>query len=130
MIDDELEVTENEVLPETSSEGTDLSAPEDPVLDNSETITEDPSAGEDPAAPEESAGEDPAASEEIAGEDPAEAEPEELEEYEYEILMDSGDDHYFYNTDFADFTVTEGLLLLIFVIVLIDFFLNLVRRWF
>ena len=28
------------------------------------------------------------------------------------------------------YTVTEGLLLLIFVILLLDFFLNLIRRWF
>lgn len=45
-----------------------------------------------------------------------------------EILMveDSG----FYTKPFTDYTVTEGLLLLVFVILLIDFFLNLVRRFF
>lgn len=39
-------------------------------------------------------------------------------------------DHAFYTTPFSDYTVTEGLLLLIFVILLVDFFLNLLRRWF
>lgn len=34
------------------------------------------------------------------------------------------------STSFSDYTVTEGLLLLIFVILLLDFFLNLIRRWF
>lgn len=39
-------------------------------------------------------------------------------------------DHAILTTDFSDYTVTEGLLLLIFVILLVEFFLNLVRRWF
>ena len=34
------------------------------------------------------------------------------------------------STGFSDYTVTEGLLLMIFVILLLDFFLNLIRRWF
>lgn len=33
-------------------------------------------------------------------------------------------------TPFEDYTVTEGLLLLIFVILLLNFFLDLLRRWF
>ena len=49
---------------------------------------------------------------------------------EYVTLQETPDEHLFYSTDFSDFTVTEGLLLLIFVILLVDFFLNLVRRWF
>ena len=39
-------------------------------------------------------------------------------------------DHPMMETPFEDYTVTEGLLLLIFVILLLDFFLNLLRRWF
>ena len=97
MIDDELEGTENEVLPPIDSEGTDLPAEEVLVLDNS---------------------------------DPMSSDPEELEEYEYEILSDDAGDHLFYSTDFSDYTVSEGLLLLIFVILVVDFFMNLVRRWF
>lgn len=34
----------------------------------------------------------------------------------------------FLETDFLDYTVSEGLLLLIFVVVLLQFFYNLVRR--
>ena len=94
MIDDELEGTENEVLPPIDSEGTDLPAEEVLVLDHSDPVSE------------------------------------ELEEYEYEILTDVAGDHLFYSTDFSDYTVSEGLLLLIFVILVVDFFLNLVRRWF
>lgn len=40
------------------------------------------------------------------------------------------EDHPMMETPFEDYTVTEGLLLLIFVILLLDFFLNLLRRWF
>lgn len=39
-------------------------------------------------------------------------------------------DHPMMETPFEDYTVTEGLLLLVFVILLLDFFLNLLRRWF
>ena len=119
MTDEELEVTQNEVSSESGSEGTDVSDPEVPVLD-------DPA----PAVTDEVTGEDPAAPEEITGEDPAEADTEDLEEYEYEVLVELPEEHLFYDTNFADFTVTEGLLLLIFVILLVDFFLNLLRRWF
>lgn len=40
------------------------------------------------------------------------------------------EDHPMMETPFEDYTVTEGLLLLIFVILLLDFFLDLLRRWF
>ena len=40
------------------------------------------------------------------------------------------EDRAFYTTSFSDYTVTEGLLLLIFVILVVDCFLNLLRRWF
>lgn len=40
------------------------------------------------------------------------------------------EDRPFYTTSFSDYSVTEGLLLLIFVILLVQFFFNLVRRWF
>ena len=46
------------------------------------------------------------------------------------ILAEPVEDHLFYSTSFADYAVTEGLLLLIFVILLVEFFLNLLRRWF
>lgn len=39
-------------------------------------------------------------------------------------------DRPFYTTPFSEYSVVEGLLLLIFVILLVEFFLNLVRRWF
>jgi len=39
-------------------------------------------------------------------------------------------DHPMMETPFEDYSVTEGLLLLIFVIVALDFFLNFLRRWF
>lgn len=69
---------------------------------------------------------------------------EETEIVENEIVADSEimeveepiqetvlvEDHPFYTTPFADYSVTEGLLLLIFVILLVQFFLNIVRRWF
>lgn len=40
------------------------------------------------------------------------------------------EDRLFMTTHFDDYTVTEGLLLLIFVLLVIQFFWNLVRRWF
>lgn len=39
-------------------------------------------------------------------------------------------DRPFYTTPFSEYSVVEGLLLLIFVILLVEFFLNLLRRWF
>lgn len=38
--------------------------------------------------------------------------------------------HPMMTTSFADYSVSEGLLLLIFLVLLLDFFLNLIRRWF
>lgn len=38
--------------------------------------------------------------------------------------------HPMMETPFEDYTVTEGLLLLIFIVLFLDFFLNLFRRWF
>ena len=80
MNDEQLEVEQIEVFSETGSEGADVSAAEDPVLDYQETV----------------------------------------------MVEGRG----FYTTPFTEYTVTEGLLLLIFVILLVEFFLNLVRRWF
>jgi len=40
------------------------------------------------------------------------------------------DEHPMMTTSFQDYSVAEGLLLLIFVLLLLDFFLNLIRRWF
>lgn len=39
-------------------------------------------------------------------------------------------DHPMMETPFEAYTVTEGLLLLIFILLFLDFFLNLLRRWF
>lgn len=39
-------------------------------------------------------------------------------------------DHPMMETPFESYTVTEGLLLLIFILLFLDFFLNLLRRWF
>ena len=50
-----------------------------------------------------------------------------VSDYSEVVLADTRD---FYSTPFAEYTVTEGLLLLIFVILVVEFFLNLVRRWF
>lgn len=40
------------------------------------------------------------------------------------------DEHPMMSTSFSDYSVAEGLLLLIFVILLLNFFMNLLRRWF
>lgn len=40
------------------------------------------------------------------------------------------EDRPFMTTSFQDYSVTEGLLLLVFVLFLVRFFLDLVRRWF
>lgn len=48
---------------------------------------------------------------------------------DYQEVVLADEPHLFYETDFSSYTVTEGLLLLIFVILLVQFFLNLVRRW-
>lgn len=50
-----------------------------------------------------------------------------VSDYSEVVMADARD---FYSTPFAEYTVTEGLLLLIFVILVVEFFLNLVRRWF
>ena len=46
------------------------------------------------------------------------------------VLVSVEDSRPFLTTDFSDYTVTEGLLLLIFVMLLLKFFLDLIRRWF
>ncbi len=46
----------------------------------------------------------------------------------YEVHL--WDEHPMMSTSFSDYSVAEGLLLLIFVLLLLDFFLNLLRRWF
>ncbi len=66
---------------------------------------------------------------------------EQLEVEQIEVLPEEGaatvyqeivivEDRPFYTTPFTDYSVSEGLLLLIFVILLVEFFLNLIRRWF
>ncbi len=46
------------------------------------------------------------------------------------VLVSVEESRPFLTTDFSDYTVTEGLLLLIFVMLLLKFFLDLIRRWF
>ncbi len=46
----------------------------------------------------------------------------------YEVHL--WDEHPMMSTSFSDYSVAEGLLLLIFILLLLDFFLNLLRRWF
>ena len=58
---------------------------------------------------------------------PAETEEETQTETVAEVPADT---HDFMTTNFSDYTVTEGLLLLIFVLLLLSFFANLLRRWF
>lgn len=56
------------------------------------------------------------------------AEADTVLDYQETVIVE---DRAFYTTPFSsDYTVTEGLLLLIFVILVVDFFLNLLRRWF
>lgn len=40
------------------------------------------------------------------------------------------EDYTFMDKPFVEYTVTEGLLLVIFVFVFLDFILNILRRWF
>lgn len=46
------------------------------------------------------------------------------------VLVSVEESRPFLTTDFSEYTVTEGLLLLIFVTLLLKFFLDLIRRWF
>ena len=55
------------------------------------------------------------------------AEADTVLDYQETVIVE---DRAFYTTPFSDYTVTEGLLLLIFVILVVDFFLNLLQRWF
>lgn len=48
-------------------------------------------------------------------------------DYSETVIVESRD---FFTTSFDEYTVTEGLLLLIFVVLFVDFFIKLVRRWF
>ena len=45
-------------------------------------------------------------------------------------LLGDQPDHSLMTTNFEDYTVTEGLLLIISLILFLNFFLSLVRRWF
>lgn len=47
-----------------------------------------------------------------------------------EVVAEVVEDYTFMDKPFSDYTVTEGLLLLIFVILFLDFILNILRRWF
>lgn len=47
-----------------------------------------------------------------------------------EVVAEVAQDYTFLDKPFEEYTVTEGLLLLIFVILFLDFILNILRRWF
>ncbi len=47
-----------------------------------------------------------------------------------EVIQKDTAPHPFLTTDFSDYSVVEGLLLLIFLLLFLDFFPNLIRRWF
>ena len=106
---------------------------EDPavVVDPEPDVVPEPSPEEDPAPAMEVVSVDEllervaaADAAQTEGEDPAEGDPEEVTEEEVteepevytevlEVVQD--DTHYFLTTDFADYTVTEGLLLVILI---------------
>ena len=46
------------------------------------------------------------------------------------VAVPAAEDHPFMSTSFAEYSVTEGLLLLIFVLLFLSFFIDLIRRWF
>lgn len=108
---------------------------EEPVTDPETTTSTEPETGEDPAQPmevvsvdellERVAANDAAAAatesteatpEETTEETPEEEVTEEPETYTEVVEVVADDTHYFLTTDFADFTVTEGLLLCIFLV--------------
>lgn len=130
-------VPEPEPLPEPAPEPAPAPEPEEPavpvevvtvddLLDRltgaGQEETEEPSQEEETENPEE------------LPEEPVPAEP--VETVGMDAVLKSLEtlqgvtDHPMMETSFDDYTVTEGLLLLIFVILLLDFFLNLLRRWF
>lgn len=93
-----------------------------------ETPTEDP-AEEEPASSEDSGGTEDTPVYTLSGGDTVTVEgmKEVLQRLE---TLEAATVHPMLETPFEDYTVTEGLLLLVFVILLLDFFLNLIRRWF
>lgn len=57
--------------------------------------------------------------------------PQLLTESVQEVIEGDGNsDRPFMTTEFNDYTVTEGLLLIISVILIFNFFLTILRRWF
>lgn len=94
-----------------------------------ETPTEEP-AEEEPAPSEGPAGAEDTPVNILSGSDGSvsvEGMQEVLQRLE---TLEAAAVHPMMETPFEDYTVTEGLLLLVFVILLLDFFLNLIRRWF
>lgn len=91
-------------------------------------IAEDP-AEEEPASSEDSGGTEDTPVYTLSGGDTVTVEgmKEVLQRLE---TLEAATVHPMLETPFEDYTVTEGLLLLVFVILLLDFFLNLIRRWF
>lgn len=47
-----------------------------------------------------------------------------------EVMAEVVEDYTFMDKPFEEYTTSEGLLLLIFVILFLDFILNILRRWF
>lgn len=47
-----------------------------------------------------------------------------------EVVAEVVEDYTFLDKPFEEYTTTEGLLLLIFIFVFLDFILNILRRWF
>lgn len=90
-------------------------------------VTNTPEPVEEPAA---DPVEDPVV-EEITGEDPAEETGEELPEVYTEFVEVVQDDtHYFMTTHLDDYTVTEGLLLLILVLLVVKWIGQAIKEGF
>lgn len=115
---------DGEVSSAVGGEGDNVSNPPDVVLDNPEAVVTDVSAPD-----QEPQADVPAAE---TGEEVLDLEPirdqEEYEEEYYEVLaVDDSDPHLFFDTPFTDYTVTEGLLLLIFCLLFLKTLLSFAR---
>lgn len=118
-------VPDGEVSSPAGGEGNDVSNPPDVVLDNPETVAPDVSAPD-----QEPQADAPAAEtgEEFLDLEPIPDETERSEEEYYESLaVDDAEPHLFFDTPFTDYTVTEGLLLLIFCLLFLRTLLGLAR---
>lgn len=131
MIEENEVVQDVEVSAPTDSAGSDVSDAPDSVLDNPETVETGDSAPDQEATPDV-----PAAETEVSEETPEQIEDEYLlaeddEEYfnfaemaEEQAIEDA---RLFFETPFESYTVTEGLLLLIFIVLFLKTLLGLAR---